>query len=77
MNKVGFKQVFKTDQYVLSKKGMCASKGYACDCLFKLNIKMNENSSLAYIVSCVNVWHGRLCHMNNKYMKNEWFRFNS
>ena len=77
MNKVGFKQVFKTDEYVLSKKGMCASKGYACDCLFKLNIEMNENSSLAYIFSCVNVWHGRLCHINNKYMKNEWFRFNS
>ena len=31
---------------------------------------MNENSSFAYIVSCVNVWHGRLCHINNKYMKN-------
>ena len=31
---------------------------------------MNENSSSAYIVSCVNVWHGRLCHINNKYMKN-------
>ena len=31
---------------------------------------MNENSSSAYIVSYVNVWHGRLCHINNKYMKN-------
>ncbi|XP_075659253.1 uncharacterized protein LOC142629157 [Castanea sativa] len=50
--------------------GMFVGKGYACDDMFKLNVEMNENSSFAYIVSCVNVWHGRLCHINNKYMKN-------
>ena len=27
LNKVGFKQVFETDQYVLSKKGMFVGKG--------------------------------------------------
>ena len=70
LNKAGFKQVFEADQYVLSKKGMFVGKGYACDDMFKLNVEMNENSSFAYIVSCVNVWHGRLCHINNKYMKN-------
>ena len=65
----GFKQVFEANQYILSKKGMFVSKGYACDDMFKLNVEMNENSSFAYIVSCVNVWHGRLCHINKKYMK--------
>ena len=52
LNKVGFEQVFETDQYVSSKKGMFAGKGYACDDMFKLNVEMNENSSFAYIVSC-------------------------
>ena len=70
LNKVGFKQVFEANQYVLSKKGIFVGNGYACDGMFKLNVEMNENSSSAYIVSCVNVWHGRLCHINNKYMKN-------
>jgi hypothetical protein len=71
LNKVGFKQVLEADQFVLSKKGMFVGKGYACDGMFKLNVEMNENNnSSAYIVSCVNVWHGRLCHINNKYMKN-------
>lgn len=62
--------MFEADQYVLSKKGMFVGKGYACDDMFKLNVEMNANSSFACIVSCVNVWHGRLCHINNKYMKN-------
>ena len=70
LNKAGFKQVFEVDQYVLSKKGMFVGKCYTCDDMFKLNVEINENSSFAYIVSCVNFWHGRLCHINNKYMKN-------
>ena len=65
LNKACFKQVFEADHYVLSKKGMFVGKGYACDGMFKLNVEMNEDSSSAYIVSCVNVWHGRLCHTNN------------
>jgi hypothetical protein len=64
LNKVGFKQVLEADQFVLSKKGMFVG-------MLKLNVEMNENNnSSAYIVSCVNVWHGRLCHSNSKYMKN-------
>ena len=68
LNKAGFKQVLEVNQFVLSKKGMFVGKGYACDGMFKLNVEMNENNnSSAYIVSCVNVWHGRLCHINSKY----------
>ena len=65
LNKVGFKQVFEANQYVLSKKGMFVGKGYTCDGMFKLNVEMNENSSSTYIVSCVNVWHGRLLQTPN------------
>ena len=54
----------------LLANGMFVGKGYACDDMFKLNVEMNENSIFAHIVSCVNVWYGRLCHINNKYMKN-------
>ena len=50
---------------------MFVGKGYACDGMFKLNVEMNENNnSSAYIVSSLNVWHGRLFHINSKYMKN-------
>ena len=45
----GFKQVFEANQYILSKKGMFVSKGYACDDMFKLNVEMNENSIFAYL----------------------------
>jgi hypothetical protein len=69
LNKAGFKQVLEVNQFVLSKKGMFVGKGYACDDMFKLNVEMNENNnSSAYIVSCVNVWHGRLCHINSNYI---------
>ena len=71
LNKAGFKQVFESDQYVLSKNGMFVGKGYACDGMFKLNIEMNKKSNVSvYIVSCVNIWHARLCHVNSKYVKN-------
>ena len=56
---------------------MFVGKGYACDDMFKLKVEMNGNSSFAYFVSCVNVWRGRLCHINNKYMKNMSGLFNS
>ncbi|XP_075670245.1 uncharacterized protein LOC142640016 [Castanea sativa] len=54
LNKASLKQICEANQYVLSKKGMFVGKGYACDDMFKLNVEMRENSSLAYIVSCVN-----------------------
>jgi hypothetical protein len=69
LNKVGFKQILEADQFVLSKKGMFVGKGYTCDGIFKLNVEMNENNSSTYIFSCVDVWYGRLCHINSKFMK--------
>lgn len=52
---------------------MFVEKGYCSRDLFKLNVFdviMNENaSSFAYIVDSINLWHGRLCHINFSYIK--------
>ena len=55
---------------MLTKNGTFVGKGYACDGMFKLNVEMNEISTPAYIVSCINMWHARICHINSKYLKN-------
>ena len=38
LSKNGFRLVFESDKFVLSKSGMYVGKGYMSDCLFKLNI---------------------------------------
>ena len=42
LNKAGFKQIIESDQYVIVKKDIFVGKGYACDEMFKLNVKMNK-----------------------------------
>ena len=62
LDKVGFKQTIEFDQYVITKKEIFVGKGYAVDGMFKLSIGVNKASpSSVYIVSCVNIWHARLC----------------
>ena len=69
MNKIGLKQTMKSDQYVISKKGLFVGKGYACDGMFKLNIENNISStSSIYMLSFVNFWHACLCHINSRYV---------
>ena len=69
MNKAGLKQTMKSDQYVISKKGLFVGKGYACDGMFKLNIENNISfASSIYMLSFVNFWHARLCHINSRYV---------
>ena len=38
--------------------------------MFKLNVENNKasNSSI-YMLSFVNFWHARLCHINSKYVR--------
>ena len=44
-------------------------KGYACNGMFKLNIENNISSaSSVYMLSSVNFWHARLCHINSRYV---------
>ena len=43
-------------------------KDYACDEMFKLNVENNKAStSSVYMLSSINFWHARLCHINNRY----------
>ena len=69
LNKFGFKLVFETDKFVLSKGGMFVGKGYACEEMFKLNglAISNKNVVFVYIVESSSfLWHHRLGHINFK-----------
>ena len=73
LSKKGFKLVFVSDNFILTKNGMYVRKGYMSNGLFKMNvmtvvppIKNNNkiSTSSAYMLESSNVWHGRLGHVN-------------
>ncbi|KAI3773048.1 hypothetical protein L6452_04246 [Arctium lappa] len=69
LNKFGFKLVFESDKFVLSKNGMYVGMGYALDGMFKLNVTvingMNKTGATSvYLLEFSNIWHGRLGHVN-------------
>ena len=71
LNKFGFRLVFESDNFVLSRRGMFVGKGYALNGMFKMNVmvvnqnkSLNETSTSTYMVESSNVWHGRLGHVN-------------
>ena len=72
MLKIGFKLVFESDKFVITKVGMYVGRGYMIDGMFKLNTmtivpknSMNEKGeSSIYIVDSSILWHGRLGHVN-------------
>ena len=73
LSKKGFKLVFVSDNFILTKNGMYVGKGYMSNGLFKMNVmtvvppinNINKNStSSAYMLESSNVWHGRLGHVN-------------
>ena len=70
LNKASFKQTMKSDNYVITKKGLFVCKGYACDGMFKLNVRNNNKASTSsiYVLSSVNFWHPCLCHINSRYV---------
>ena len=69
LNKAGFKQTMESDNYVITRKILFVSKGYACDRMFKLNVENNKTSTnLVYMLSSINFWHARLCHINSRYV---------
>ena len=44
-------------------------KGFACDEMFKLNVENNKAfTSSVYMLSSINFWHARLCHINSRYV---------
>ena len=70
LSKNGFRLVFESDKFVLTKNGVYVGKGYLSDGLFKLNvmtvvpISNKNNTSSAYFVESLCMWHGRLGHVN-------------
>ena len=75
LSKNGFKLVFVSDKFVLSKNEMCVGKGYLSDGLFELNVMtvvtkddLNKVTSY-YVLESSNIWHARLGHVNYKSIK--------
>ena len=70
LNSHGFRMVFESENFVLSKSGMYVEKGYMSNGMWKLNLmtlvksEMNKASSSAYMLESSNLWHGRLRHVN-------------
>ena len=72
LSKNGFKLVFVSDKFVLTKNDMFVGKGYMNDGLFKMNvmtvvpksINNNKVNSSAYLLESSNIWHARLGHVN-------------
>ena len=72
LSKKGFKLVFVSDNFILTKNRMYVGKGYMSNGLLKMNVmtivppikNINKNTSFAYMLESSNVWHGRLGHVN-------------
>jgi hypothetical protein len=68
----GFKLVFESNKFIVSKFGLFTSKGYVCGGLFRLSVVEDCNKFLnltSYLNSEYNdgeatVWHSQLCHIN-------------
>ena len=70
LSKKGFRLVFESDKFVLTKGGIYVGKGYMSNELFKMNVMTivsdfnNKNTSSAYMLESSNIWHCRLGHVN-------------
>lgn len=65
LNKFGFKSVFESDKFVLSKGGAFVGKGYLYEGMFKLNL-INKVAYSAYMLDSFSLWHIRLGHINTR-----------
>jgi len=71
LNKAGLKIILQVDKVVLTKNGEFVGKGYFSGGLFILNtVEMHNNATKsAYVVESLDLWHGRLGHVNIVYIK--------
>ena len=69
LSKKGFKLVFVSYNFILTKNGMYVRKGYMSSGLFKMNVMTivppikninNKKTFSTYMLESSNVWHGRL-----------------
>ena len=74
MSKKGFRLVFESDKFVLTKSGIYVGKGYMSNGLFKMNVMTivsyfnSKNTSSAYMLESYNIWHvnfDTLCKLMN------------
>ena len=68
LNKAGLKIVFESNKIIFSQNGDFVGKGFCHEGLFVLetdceNMNISSNS-FAYIVESLDLWHGRLGHVN-------------
>ncbi|GJZ85465.1 zinc finger, CCHC-type containing protein, partial [Tanacetum coccineum] len=73
LNKCGYKQVYESDKYILSKSGVFVGFGYYNNGMFMLNLnKVPDDSDSVYMSSFTVVnsplWHARLGHTHYKRM---------
>jgi hypothetical protein len=68
----GFKLVFESNKFIVSKFGLFTGKDYVCGGLFRISVVEDWNK-FVNLTSCLNseyndgeatVWHSRLCHIN-------------
>ena len=73
LSKKGFKLVYVSYNFFLTKNGMYVGKGYMSNGLFKMNVMTvvppikninKNNTSSTYMLESSNVWHGILGHVN-------------
>lgn len=66
LNEAGFKQLIESDQFVITKNDVFVGKCYVCECMFKLNVVNENNSSFSvYMIASIYKWHGRLLSVPN------------
>ncbi|GJX01343.1 zinc finger, CCHC-type containing protein [Tanacetum coccineum] len=73
LNKCGYKQVYESDKYILSKSGVFVRFGYYNNGMFMLNLnKVPDDSDSVYMSSSTvvnsSLWHARLGHVHYKRM---------
>lgn len=73
LNKCGYKQVYESDKYILSKSGVFVGFGYYNNGMFMLNLNNISNDSGSVYMSSSSVvntslWHARLGHVHYKRM---------
>jgi hypothetical protein len=62
----GYKVVFESNKYVMSRHGTFVGKGYDCRGLLPLSLMDVCNNVVNSVSVCdeTNLWHSRLCHVN-------------
>jgi len=68
LNIAGFEVNQKAGKLIILRNGVVVGKGYCSGGLFVLNVAsdaINENASSTYIAESIDLWHGRLRHVNH------------